>query len=151
MASKKNTRGKNTGKKKSTSKRTYNSKKKQNEILKQDQAVQDEIILIIAMVVSILIFLSYFDLSGIVGQYVSGFLFGMIGLLAYVLPFLIFFGTAFYISNLGNRAAGRKMLSAAVFLVTLTALIQLVSVDYDKNLKIFEYYIKSSNQRTGGG
>lgn len=151
MASKKTTRGKNTGKKKSTSKRTYNSKKKQNEILKQDQAVQDEIILIIAMVVSILIFLSYFDLSGIVGQYVSGFLFGMIGLLAYVLPFLIFFGTAFYISNLGNRAAGRKMLSAAVFLVTLTALIQLVSVDYDKNLKIFEYYIKSSNQRTGGG
>ena len=73
MASKKTTRRKNTGKKKSTSKRTYNSKKKQNRNLEKDQAVQDEIILIIAMVVSILIFLSYFDLSGIVGQYVSGF------------------------------------------------------------------------------
>lgn len=156
MASNKSTGNKNTGKKStsksnSTNKRTYNSKKKQNEILKQDQAIQDEIILIIAMVISILIFLSYFDLSGIVGRYVSGFLFGMIGLLAYVLPFLIFFGTAFYLSNLGNRAASRKMLSAAIFLVALTAFIQLITVPYDESLKIFEYYIDSSKDRTGGG
>lgn len=144
MASKKST-GKGT-----TKKRTSNQKNK-NETMKQNEQVQDEIILIIAMVISILIFLSYFDLSGIVGKYVSGFLFGMIGLEAYILPFILFFGTAFRISNLGNRAAGRKLLSAAVFLVALSALIQMISEPYNENTKIFEYYINSSNNRTGGG
>ena len=132
-------------------KRTSNSQKKRKELEKQSGAMEDEIILIITIVASILIYLSYFDLSGIVGEYVSGFLFGMIGLEAYILPIILFFGTAFHISNMGNRQAGRKLLSAAVFLVMLTAFIQLVTVPYDENMKIFEYYINSRENRTGGG
>ncbi|NLL01298.1 MAG: DNA translocase FtsK [Clostridiales bacterium] len=159
MASKKNTSGKsisrkNTNRKSTTNsgnKRTYNTQKKRDEAAKQSGAIQDEIILIIAMVISILILLSYFDLSGIVGKYVSGFLFGMIGLVSYALPFILFFGTAFYISNYGNPVAGRKMLSAAVFLVALTAFIQLITVDYNPDTRIFEYYTNSSNHRNGGG
>ena len=156
MASKKSTTSKGTTRKSTTrkndgNKRTYNTQKKRNEAAKQSGAVQDEIILIIAMVVSILIFLSYFDLSGTVGKHVSGFLFGMIGLLAYALPFILFFGTAFYISNIGNRTAGRKILSAVVFLVALTALIQMITVSYDPTMKINEYYIESSKNSNGGG
>ncbi len=151
MASKKNTSRKNTSGKNTGNKRAYNTQKKRDEAAKQSGAVQDEIILIIAMVISILMFLSYFDLSGIVGKHVSGFLFGMIGLLAYALPFILFFGTAFYISNFENRAAGRKMLSAAVFLVALTAFIQLISIKYNSETRIFDYYTYSSDQRTGGG
>ena len=138
-------------KKNSGRKRTYNTQKKRKEAEKQNGAVQDEIILIIALLVSILIYLSYFNLSGIVGKYVSGFLFGMIGLEAYILPIILFFGTAFRISNLGNREAGKKLLSAVVFLVALTALIQLITVEYDENMKIFQYYINSRENRTGGG
>lgn len=152
--SKKSTKSASTnsaGKKSTRSKNTYNSQKKRKETMKQNGAVQDEIILIIALVVSILIFLSYFDLSGIVGKYVSGFLFGLIGLEAYILPFILFFGTAFHISNLGNRTAGRKLISAIVFLVALTAFIQLLTVDYDKSMKLFQYYIDSSKNRNGGG
>ena len=137
--------------KNSSKKRTYNTQKKRKEAEKQKRAVQEEIILIIALVVSILMYLSYFDLSGIVGKYVSGFLFGMVGLEAYILPVILFFGTAFRISNYGNREAGRKILSAMVFLVTLTALIQLLSIQYDEDMKILEYYMKSSEDRTGGG
>ena len=156
MASKKSTTGKSTTRKSTTrkssgNKRTYNTQKKRYEAAKQSGAAQDEIILIIAMVVSILIFLSYFDLSGIVGKYGCGFLFGMIGLLAYVLPFILFFGTAFYISNIGNRTVGRKILSAFVFLVALTALVQMITVSYDSNVKIYEYYTYSRDNRVGGG
>ncbi len=151
MASKKSTGRKSAATKSAGKKRTNNTQKKINEATKQSGAVQDEIILIIAMVVSILLFLSYFDLSGIAGKYVSGFLFGMIGLLAYALPFLLFFGTAFYISNIGNRTAGRKMLSAIVFLFALTAFIQLLSVPYEPSTKIYEYYKYSSSDRVGGG
>lgn len=156
MASRKSTTRKSSTRKSTTrksdaNKRTYNTQKKRDEAAKQSGAVQDEIILIIAMVVSILIFLSYFDLSGAVGKYVSGFLFGMVGLLAYVLPFILFFGTAFYISNIGNRTAGRKILSAVVFLIAFTALIQLITVSYDPNIKIDQYYTYSYNNRIGGG
>lgn len=151
MASKNNTTKKNTSSKRSTNKKSTYNAKKQKEDLKQNGAMQDEIILIIALVVSILLFLSNFDLSGVAGKHVSDFLFGMIGSLTYVLPFITFFGTAFYISNLGNQAAGRKILSGVVFLVTLTAFIQLLSVTYNSNTKIFQYYIDSSKDRVGGG
>jgi S-DNA-T family DNA segregation ATPase FtsK/SpoIIIE len=151
MASKKNTTRKSTSKKSGGNKRAYNTQKKRNESAKQSGAVQDEIILIIALVVSILMFLSFFDLSGIFGEFVSKFLFGMIGLLAYALPFILFFGTAFYISNIGSRAAGRKILSGIVFLVAFTAFIQMLTVSYNSNMKIFEYYTYSSSNRVGGG
>lgn len=151
MASKKSTSRKNTTRKSTGNRRTYNTQKTRNEAAKQSGAVQDEIILIITMVVSILMFLSYFDLSGTVGEYISKFLFGMIGLLAYALPFILFFGTAFYISNIGNRTAGRKILSGIVFLIAFSALLQLITVPYDANTKIFEYYTYSSDHRTGGG
>lgn len=145
MASKKGTR-----RKYSTQKKRKESEKKQASI-KQNGVVQDEIILVITLVISVLMFLSYFDLSGIVGEYVSGFLFGMIGLEAYILPFILFFGTAFHISNLGNRSAGRKILSGIVFLVALMAFLQLITVPYEDSTKIYDYYIDSMHNRSGGG
>ena len=139
---------------KQNKKKTSNTQKKNNnrrENVRQSGVVQDEIILIITLVASLLLFLSNFDLGGVVGEFVSKFLFGMIGLMAYVLPFLIFFGTAFHLSNMGNRSAGRKLLSAIVFFVALTALIQLISTNYDSNVKIYEYYTNAMRERSGGG
>lgn len=146
MASKKSTTRKSGSKK-----RTYTTQKKRNEAVKHSGAVQDEIILIISMVVCILMFLSYFDLSGTVGKHVSGFLFGTVGWLAYALPFILFFGTAFYISNIGNKAAGRKIMSAIIFLIALTAFIQLITESYSPETKIVEYYTSSRDDRIGGG
>lgn len=136
---------------KGTAGRNTTNQKKQKATVKHNEQIQEEIIVIIALVISILIFLSFFNLSGIVGKYVSSFLFGMFGLEAYILPVLLFFGTAFRISNLGNRAAGRKLLSAAVFFIALAALIQLIAEPYNESTKIFEYYINSSKSRNGGG
>ena len=138
---------------KQSKKKSNNTQKNRNkrETIKQSGVVQDEIILIITLVVSLLLFLSSFNLGGAVGAFVSKFLFGMIGLMAYVLPFLIFFGTAFHISNMGNRSAGRKLMSAIIFFIALTALVQLISTPYDSQMKITEYYTKSMSDRSGGG
>lgn len=147
MASKQSTKNK----KKST--KTQNKKKntaKQNNI-RESGMVQDEIILVIALVVSILLFLSNFDLSGKVGKFFSDITFGFIGVLSYILPFAVFFITAFRISNLGNKKAGRKILSAIVFLVALAAFIQMVSPSYDPDMKIFEYFTDAQDNRRGGG
>ncbi len=127
-----------------------NTKENQNRV-KESGALQDEIILVIALVVSILLFLSNFDLSGKVGRAVSSFAFGMIGAEAYLLPFMIFFMTAFHISNMGNRRAGRKLLSASVFFVALAALIELIAHSYKPETKIYEYYTASAASRSGGG
>ena len=132
---------------KNTKKRVHINLRKKKTV-KQNGAIQDEIILIITLVVSILIFLSYFDLCGIVGKHVSEFLFGIIGLEAYILPFILFFGTAFYISNMGNKVAVKKLLSAAVFLLALAGLIQMISKPYDSKKILIIIAIQQG--RSGG-
>ncbi len=144
MAPKQNTR-------KSTNMHKKNNEKENQMKMKENGAVQDEIILVVALVISILLFLSNFDLSGAVGEAVSGFIFGLIGLEAYILPFIIFFLTAFHISNMGNRRAGRKIISAIVFFVALAAFIELVTNSFISSTKIFEYYTLSSENNNGGG
>ena len=118
--------------------------------MKQNGAIQDEIILIITLVVSILIFLSYFDLCGIVGKHVSEFYLAYWPRSIYT-AFYIIFGTAFYISNMGNKVAVKEIASAAVFLLALAGLIQMISKPYDSNMKILDYYSNSSKGRSGGG
>jgi DNA segregation ATPase FtsK/SpoIIIE, S-DNA-T family len=137
-------------KRKTTNTRKRNNRENQKRV-RESGAIQDEIILVIALVISILLFLSNFDLGGIVGHAVSSFVFGMIGVMAYLLPFLIFFMTAFHISNLGNRRAGRKLLSAFVFFVALAAFIELLANSYRPETKIFQYYLNSMDARSGGG
>ncbi|MDD3174733.1 MAG: DNA translocase FtsK 4TM domain-containing protein, partial [Herbinix sp.] len=137
------------------SRKTSAAQKKKNDAEKQSKvkengAIQDEIILVIALVVSILLFLSNFNLSGRVGKIVSGFIFGLVGAQGYILPFIIFLITAFYISNMGNKRAGRKIISAIVFFIALAALIQLFT-NADTTLKIQDYYLNSYKNKNGGG
>jgi len=141
---------------KQTAKKKTNIQKKkikeQNQArMKENGAVQDEIILVVMLVISVLLFLSNFDLSGPVGNFISSFTFGMVGLEAYILPFILFFMTAFYISNIGNIKAGRKLLSAYVFFIALAAFIQMVTTPYNSETNIFDYYNGASDNRSGGG
>jgi S-DNA-T family DNA segregation ATPase FtsK/SpoIIIE len=138
-------------KRKTTNTRKKSNSKENQKRVKESGALQDEIILVVALVISILLFLSNIDLCGKVGHAVSSFIFGMIGAEAYLLPFIIFFMTAFHISNMGNRRAGRKILSSFVFFVTLAAFIELVTNSYQADTKIFEYFTNSIRSRSGGG
>ena len=119
--------------------------------MKEEGAMQDEIILVFTLVISILLFLSNLNLSGKAGKFVSDIVFGMIGVEAFLLPFVVFFVTAFHLSNPGSKRAGRKIISVFVFLIALAAFIELVTNGYVESLKIFDYYTNSSNNRNGGG
>ncbi len=119
--------------------------------VKEHGALQDEIILIITLVVSVLLFLSNLDLSGAVGKFISSFFFGMIGLETYVFPFILFFLTAFHLSNVGNRRALTKIVSTIVLFIALAALIELMTNSYVGDRKLFDYYLESSDHRNGGG
>lgn len=135
--------------KSSNSRKKTGTTAKQNNI-KENGALQDEIILVITMVISILLLLSNFNLCGTAGKVISGFIFGLVGAVTYVLPFLIFFATAFYISNIGNKKAGRKIISVLIFFIALAALIQMIT-DSSAETKIWNYYLDSYHNRNGGG
>ena len=83
--------GKRSTKRKSPGRRNNRSKKKQQE------AFRNEVILWIALAAAIILFVSNLGFGGVVGGMVSDFFFGVFGLLSYIVPILLFVGTAFLI------------------------------------------------------
>lgn len=112
---------------------------------------KDEITIVITLVVAVILVLSNFNLSGSVGEFINRFTFGMFGLLAYILPYLLFFGVAFHISNKGNYTATIKLVSSICFICMVAAFIQLITIDYNSEWNIFGYYTSSATNKNGGG
>lgn len=112
---------------------------------------KDEITIVITLVVAVILVLSNFNLSGSVGAFINRFTFGMFGLLAYILPYLLFFGVAFHISNKGNYTATIKLVSSICFVCMVAAFIQLITIDYNSQWNIFGYYTSSAANKNGGG
>lgn len=111
----------------------------------------DEILLVVSLVISLLLILSNFNLSGKVGEFINSFTFGMFGFLAYLLPFFLFFGMAFHIANRGNSVARIKLIGAIALSITVSSLIHLITYGYYKNNKIGDIYRISSQSKNGGG
>ena len=110
-----------------------------------------EIIFIIISVISFLILLSNFHLSGPVGEWINGVTFGLFGFTAWLLPVYIFFGAAFGIANRGNRKVKGKLISSGLFFVILSALMQLVSYGNSADILWGDFYKSSSVNKDGGG
>ena len=95
---------------KTTKKAGTKGKKAQN-----SHSFRDEIIILLTLAAAILLILSNFGLGGFLGNAVSAFLFGIFGLPAYIMPVLLFLGTAFAFSNRGNSFAYIKLGAGAGF------------------------------------
>lgn len=112
---------------------------------------QDEITIVVTLVVCILLILSNFHMCGIFGVWVSHLFFGLFGFMNYIMPFGIFVGMAFYLSNRGSRKARRKMISTVALMVILMAILQLIYMPVKGGLNVSDYYAASSESRKGGG
>ena len=135
-----------------SSKAKKGNSKKENEVdYKQRSGMYDEIQIIVALAVAVLLLLSIYDLCGIVGTYISTFIFGLFGWIAYLLPYIIFFGTAFYISNRYHRLATVKVISGCVVVVCVMAFFQMVSNPGEGTIHILDFYEDSAVYRNGGG
>ena len=146
-----------TGNKKSTSgKRTAQTSRKGSTGRKKKTAAQQqedftrEVILWIIVAVSILLFISNFGIGGTIGNAVSRFFFGVMGLIAYVFPVLLLVGTFFAVSNRGNRVATVKLVAMILFDLFLCMLIELLTKGsaVDGAAAAYSY---SFEHRTGGG
>ena len=148
MAAKKqnNRRGtaKTTSKKKNTRKRTTKAQGVAS-------GFQTEIILWIFFAASIILIISNLGMGGTVGGSISQASFGIMGLLAYLFPVLLFGCAVFFISNRKNPLAYKKLLAGLVFWIFLCGLIQLLTEGYMAETTFAEYYRISSSYHTGGG
>lgn len=150
MAAAKNQKGKKGTAR--TASRTASSRKKTTS-KKQGVAsgFQTEIILLIILAASMILVISNLGLGGAVGERISTVCFGIMGLMAYVFPVILFVGAAFLMSNKNNRLAYKKILASLVFFIFLCGFIQLLTEGYIQSTTFSDYYKLCSDYRTGGG
>lgn len=147
-ATKKQTNRKGTGRSSSGRK---NTKKKTTAKQSVTSGFQTEIILLIILAASIILIFSNLGMGGTVGATISAAFFGVMGILAYLFPILIFGCAVFLVSNRRNPLAYKKALAALLFCIFLCGLIQLLMEGYMPSMTLADYYSVSSVYHTGGG
>lgn len=120
-----------------------------------DIAVKSEVMLIIIFAAAIFMFLCIVGLiHGTAATGISNVMFGVFGLLAYLIPIIIFVGFAFGISNKGNTVAVVKMVSG-VILVFLLGILAYMLMKQETMITgdslVQELYETSVEHRAGGG
>lgn len=139
-----------SGKRKAQTSRKGSTGRKKKTAAQQQEDFTREVILWIIVAVSILLFISNFGIGGTIGNAVSRFFFGVMGLIAYVFPVLLLVGTFFAVSNRGNRVAIVKLVAMILFDLFLCMLIELLTKGsaVDGAAAAYSY---SFEHRTGGG
>ena len=139
----------------STSTRQIESRKptEDPEQLERDSALFHEIGLIALFAAMVFLFLCNFGIIGPFGNSVSGFLFGVFGFTAYVVPILIFFATAFWFANEGNPNALRKLISGIVLFVMAGIVCEMIvgNADQMSSYQMGVLYESCRDTHSGGG
>ena len=150
MAASKNQRTKK-GSTRSSAKRTTSGRKGASGNKNASGGFQTEIILLIILAAAMILVISNLGMGGVVGDTISTVCFGVMGLLAYIFPVILFLGAVFLISNRKNPLAYKKILASVVFFAFLCGLVQLLTEGYMRSTTLADYYTLCSGYRTGGG
>lgn len=134
-----------------TKKRTTSKKRSNAKQQSVSGGFQNEIILLVILAACIILLVSNFGMGGFVGDAISSFCFGSMGLMAYVFPILLFIGCAFILSNKKNHLAYKKLSAGIVLFVCICGIMQLLTEGYTKSTELMDYYALCSDYRTGGG
>ena len=142
-----------SGVRKNTTKNSPKTKSAAKPVIKEELVpeLNNELVLLITLVVSVLLFLSNFSLSGKVGEVINQVTFGLFGVLAYLIPFFLFFGIAFYLANKKeNKRYIIKLVASIGLFAVLAAVIQLV-FGKTTDVEFLEYYKICAENKSGGG
>ena len=139
------------GRQPQTRKRSTGSKAAQAQPM--DAAIRNEILLIVFLALAIILFLCNFGVIGRIGNAVSGVMFGIFGLLAYIAPVIIFLGIAFGMSNTGNYIAARKLAAGVICFLLIGMLCELFATELSatESYEAAEIFKRCSEHRSGGG
>ncbi len=141
-----------------TKKRTY-VKKEQT----ANNKLRDEIIAIFVIGICIFSMLSmYLKLGGVAGEYLSDFLFGIFGFVAFLIPVIVLAATAYKIANKNNKRLHHKLILISLLIFAIASFIHVI---YTKGSQINiylmgksmffpalkNYFMISGNAKAGGG
>lgn len=137
--------------------RTQTNKKGNNRTRKtpaaqpqQSAGFRFEIVLILAFAVAVFLEISNFGLCGMVGDAISGFLFGVFGCIQYGLPIAVFVGMAFLFANGFSGQAVRKTVYTGILCLDISMLAQLIT-GFSEGIKVGELYLDAYSGKSGGG
>ena len=156
-----NSASRNTNKKTTTTRRNTaqsRTNNTRNQVAKrqrseQERMISNELTLLVLLAVAILLFLCNFGIIGPVGNAISGFLFGLFGVLAYIAPIFIFICIGFGISNRDNIIAAFKLTAAIALFIIVGCFIHLFQgqLSMDSGYSISQIYALGKNDKMGGG
>ena len=151
----KNTTRKTTNNKKSTTQRSNSGRQTSapRQRTEQERMISSELTLLLLLAVTILLFLCNFGIIGPVGNAISGFLFGIFGILAYIAPIFIFVAVAFGISNKDNFIAILKLIAAITLFIVVGSFMHIfqANLTMGNGYSISEIYNLGKNDHMGGG
>ncbi len=139
---------KGSSRSKSASKRT---RAQEEEIL--DYSLKSELVVIGVVALTIFLFLCNFGICGAFGNAVSGVLFGLFGITAYIAPLVILGTVVISIANFGSSASTRKVISGIVLFFLVGIIAELLSgrPQSAESYDIKMIYSQASEYRNGGG
>ena len=115
----------NTAGSRGNSRKASSAGKDQRKAEPMDTAIRNEIFLIGLFAVCIFLFVCNFRIAGVVGNAISDVMFGIFGLLAYVMPMALFLMIAFGTVNNGNSIAFRKLIAIGFLVLLLSSVFEL--------------------------
>ena len=137
-------------KKKSAGKRRTPAGRKKKQV-QTGPSMESEIFLWIVLAVSVVLLISNFGVGGSVGNAISSFFFGLVGLVCYPLPIFLFLGVAFVIANKRNPRAYRKMAGFVLLFLAVCLFLHLFTEGAVYERDFMAYYRVSAEYKTGGG
>lgn len=140
-----------TSKSKNTGRTKKNSKAKKAAVQAESGKFQTEIIIFVILAACVILMASNFGLGGFVGDAISNFCFGVMGLLAYLFPVAFFLGASFLLINKMNHLAYKKFAAAFVMFLFLCGAAQLLTDGYMTSTTLMDYFARSADYKTGGG
>lgn len=117
----------------------------------QENDLWAEVRLVVLLIVSGLLFFSNLGFGGKIGGAMSGFLFGCMGLFAYVFPVVMLAAVLFSLANRENLVAAVKLVGAVLGSVSIAALLHLFTMSGSDAYGWKEIYAYCADHRTGGG
>ncbi len=141
--------GKNNSTKNGARGKKTAEKKAMAEAAAREKQLRSEVILLVIFAFSIFLLIANFGKCGVVGDAISGFLFGLIGFAEYLFPLYLFISSAFLISNSFNKRIVKKVIYIGGALILLSMLFQIIyTTDYEP---VKELYKVGYEKHAGGG
>ncbi len=141
-----------TSQSKRTSSKTAASKKNVKKKRVESNPLFDEIIILISLAVAIVLLLSNFNIAGSVGKKLAYVMFGLFGIVEYIMPVLLFLLVMFIVANKKNNVARIKAVAGSITIMLFCTFVQLF---YSKKMpaseSIADIFTYCASNRAGGG